>query len=215
VLLAARPEYVGEAERLLRDPSHFEWSVVLLLAIVFYLYTVEVERRRFDVLAAGLAVWLADWLNEILNSLVLHVSDRAPLWAETGETSYQFLIGLNIETSLFFAVFGLVYAKSLPVDRGKRILGTPNRLAIALAYSLIAVAIEVVLNDWGYLNWDYWWWSWPFVPLIVIFGYLWFFLFAAYVYDRATNRERFRALALLAGLIVALAVVFGPVVGWL
>ena len=215
MLLAARPEYVGEAERLLRDPSNFKWSVVLLLAIVFYLYTVEVERRRFDVLAAGLAVWLADWLNEILNSVVLHVSDRAPLWAETGETSYQFLIGLNIETSLFFAVFGLVYAKSLPADRRLRILGMPNRLAIGLAYSLIAVGIEVVLNDWGYLNWDYWWWSWPFVPLIVVLGYLWFFLFAAYVYDRPTNRQRFRALVLLAGLIVALAVVFGPVLGWL
>ena len=214
MLLAARPEYVGEAERLLRDPSHFEWSVVLLLAIVFYLYTVEVERRRFDVLAAGLAVWLADWLNEILNSVVLHVSDRAPLWAETGQTSYQFLIGLNIETSLFFAVFGLVFAKSLPADRAKRILGMPNRLAIGLGYSLIAVAIEVVLNDWGYLNWDYWWWSWPFVPLIVVVGYLWFFLFAGYVFDRPTNRARFRALALLAALNVALAVVFG-LAGWL
>ena len=214
MLLAARPEYVGEAERLLRDPSHFEWSVVLLLAIVFYLYTVEVERQRFDVLAAGLAVWLADWLNEILNSVVLHVSDRAPLWAETGQTSYQFLIGLNIETSLFFAVFGLVFAKSLPADRAKRILGMPNRLAIGLGYSLIAVAIEVVLNDWGYLNWDYWWWSWPFVPLIVVVGYLWFFLFAGYVFDRPTNRARFRVLALLAALNVALAVVFG-LAGWL
>ena len=214
MVLAARPESVGEAERLLRDPSHFEWSVVLLLAIVFYLYTVEVERRRFDVLAAGLAVWLADWLNEILNSVVLHVSDRAPLWAETGQTSYQFLIGLNIETSLFFAVFGLVFAKSLPADRAKRILGMPNRLAIGLGYSLIAVAIEVVLNDWGYLNWDYWWWSWPFVPLIVVVGYLWFFLFAGYVFDRPTNRARFRVLALLAALNVALAVVFG-LAGWL
>ena len=74
-------------------------------------------------LAAGLAVWLADWLNEILNSVVLHVSDRAPLWAETGDTAYQILIGLNIETTLFFAVFGLVYAKSLPADRKQRILG--------------------------------------------------------------------------------------------
>ena len=45
----------------------------------------------------------------------------------------------------------------------------------------------MVLNDWGVLNWDYWWWSWPFVPLIVVFGYLWFFLFAGYVFDRPTN----------------------------
>ena len=214
MVLAGRPEFVREAERTLRDPSNFKWYAVLLLAIVFYLYTVEVERRRFDVLAAGLAVWLADWLNEILNSVVLQVSDRAPLWAETGETAYQFLIGLNIETSLFFAVFGLVYAKSLPADRELRVLGLPNRLAIGLAYSLIAVGIEVVLNEWGVLNWEYWWWSWPFVPLIVVFGYLWFFLFAAYVFDRPTNRERFRALALLAALNVTLAVAFG-LLGWL
>ena len=215
VLLAARPEFVREAERTLRDPSQFKWYVVFLLALVFYLYTVEVERRRFDVLAAGLAVWLADWLNELLNSAILHATDRAPLWTETGSTAYQILIGLNIETSFMFLLFGLVYAKSLPADRELRILGMPNRLAIGLGYSLIAVGVEVVLHEWGVFHWEYWWWNWPFVPLIVLFGYLWFFLFAAYVFDRPTNRERFRALGLLAALNVVLAVVFGTVLGWL
>ena len=77
------------------------------------------------------------------------MTDKAPFWAETGPTAYQILIGLNIETSLMFAIFGLVYAKSLPADRAKRILGMPNRLTLALVYSLLAVAIEVVLNALG------------------------------------------------------------------
>ena len=215
MLLANQPDYVHEAERMLRDSSHFKWYIVFLLVLTFYLYTVEVERRRFDIVAAGLAIWFADWLNEILNSVFLHVTDKAPFWAETGPTAYQFLIGLNIETSFMFAIFGLVYAKSLPPERDKRVMGMPNRLAIALLYSLIAVAIEVVLNAWDYLHWHYWWWNFPFVPLIFVFGYLWFFLFAAYVYDRPTNAQRFRAVGALAALNVVLAVVFGPVVGWL
>jgi len=76
-LLAARTQHTLEAERLVRDPSLFKWYAVALLAFVIYAYANEYERRRFDIIAAGLAVWLADWFNEIVNSLVLQASDRA------------------------------------------------------------------------------------------------------------------------------------------
>jgi hypothetical protein len=79
--LAARTDAAREAERLVRDPALFKWYAVALLAFVFYVYAVEVERRRWDVVAAGLAVWVADWFNEIVNALVLHATDEAPLWA--------------------------------------------------------------------------------------------------------------------------------------
>ena len=60
-------QYVHDAERILRDSSQFKWYTVTLLVLVMYVYSVEVERRRWDIVFAGLAFWLADWFNEIVN----------------------------------------------------------------------------------------------------------------------------------------------------
>jgi len=98
-----------------------------LIAFVIYVYANEVERGRWDVVAAGLAVWLADCFNEMVNALVLQASDRAALWTTTGPTSYQFLIGLNVEIMFMFAVAGIVYVKLLPAGRDVRISAC-NRL---------------------------------------------------------------------------------------
>lgn len=214
-ILATRPEYVLEAEKLVRDPSQFKWYAVSLLAIVLVIYAHEAERGRLDVVAAGLAVWLADWFNEILNSVILELSDRAPLWATTGETAYQFLVGLNVEISFQFALGGIVFAKLLPADRAKRILGMPNRLAIALLLSVVSVLVELFLHETGSFHWDYWWWNTPFVPLIIVFGYLWFYLYAAWVYDAPDQRARWRRLGGLAAINVVMALVFGVGLGWL
>jgi hypothetical protein len=204
-----------EARRLVRDPSQFKWYAIALLAFVFYAYANEVERGRWDVVAAGLAVWVADWFNEIVNALVLEVSDRAPLWATTGETAYQFLIGLNVEISFMFALAGIVYVKLLPADRAARILGMPNRLAVGLGLSITSVAVELFLHETGTLHWEYWWWNTPFVPLIVVLGYLWFFLFAAWVYDAPDQSTRWKRLGGLAAIDVAMALGFGVGLGWL
>jgi hypothetical protein len=214
-LLAARTHDTLQAERLVRDPSLFKWYAVALLAFVIYVYANEYERRRFDIIAAGLAVWLADWFNEIVNSLVLQASDRAPLWATTGPTAYQFLIGLNVEISFMFALAGIVYAKLLPADRRVRVLGMPNRFAVALGLSLISVAVELFLHASGTFHWEYWWWNTPFVPLIVIFGYLWFYLFAAWVYDAPTDRKRWTRVGVLGAIDVTMGLVFGVGFGWL
>jgi hypothetical protein len=212
---AARTDATLKAERLVRDPSQFKWYAVALLAFVIYAYANEVERGRFDIIAAGLAVWLADWFNEIINSLVLQASNTAPLWASTGPTAYQFLIGLNVEISFMFALAGIVYVKLLPPDRSVRILGMPNRLAVALGLSIVSVAVELFLHASGTFHWHYWWWNTPFVPLIVILGYLWFYLFAAWVYDAPTSRQRWTRVGGLAIIDVAMGLVFGVVLGWL
>ena len=88
-----------------------------------------------------------------------------------------------------FALAGIVYAKLLPVDRAARILGMPNRLAVALGLSIVSVGVELFLHATGTFHWHYWWWNTPFVPLIIIFGYLWFYLYAAWVYDAPTPRH--------------------------
>jgi hypothetical protein len=213
--LAARTDSTLRAERLVRDPSLFKWYAIALLALVVYAYANEVERGRWDIVGAGLAIWLADWFNEIVNALVLQATDRAPLWATTGPTAYQFLVGLNVEISFMFALAGIVYAKLLPADRSARILRMPNRLAVALGLSIVSVAVELFLHAAGVFHWEYWWWNTPFVPLIVIFGYLWFYLYAAWVYDAPSPRKRWTRLGGLAAIDVLMALVFGVGFGWL
>ena len=214
-MLADVTDFTREAQDLLRDPSHFNWYIATLLVVVLYVYANEVERRRWDVVFAGLAFWFADWINEIANSLVLHFSDRAALWTIDGGTAYLILIGLTVEISLMFALAGVVYVKTLPPDREERILGVPNRIAIALMLSCFAVLFEVVVQGTGYWHWEYWWWNSPFVPLIVVFGYMWFFLVAAHVYDMGDTRRQARFVAVMAAIVATSLVVFGPILGWI
>lgn len=214
-ILAEQSEATRQAVALVRDPTQFKWYAVALLAFVFLAYANEVERGRLDVVCAGLAVWLADWFNEILNSLVLHLTGRAPLWATTGPTAYQLLVGLNMEISFMFALGGIVYAKLLPAERSKRLLGMPNRLTVALGLSLLSVAVELFLHTTGTFHWEWWWWNVASFPVIVVFGYLWFFLFAAWVYDAPDQTKRWRRLGGLGALDVALLLVFGVGLGWL
>src|SRR3954470_6963567 len=208
-------DYVRDAERILRRSSQFKWYTVTLLVLVMYVYAVEVERRRWDIVFAGLAFWLADWFNEIVNALVLHFSHRAALWTVTGSTSYLILIGLCIEICFMFAIGGIVYVKSLPPDPAVRILGMPNRLAIGLGFSIVAVVVEILLHATGFFHWHYWWWNVPFVPLIVVFGYLWFFMAAAWVFDMRDVRRQVRTVSAFAGFDLGLILLFGPVLGWI
>jgi hypothetical protein len=213
-LFGSRTGPTLEALRQVRNPHLFKWYAIALLAFVVYVYAVEVERHRWDVVAAGLAVWLADWFNEIINALVLHVSDRASLWATTGPTAYQFLVGLNVEIMFMFAIAGIVYTKFLPGDRSVRVLGLPNRLAVALGLSLVSVAVEVFLHATGTFHWHYSWWNLQSLPVIVIFGYLWFYLYAAWVYD-AGPRLRWTLLGGLAAIDLTIGLVCGVGLGWL
>ena len=208
-------DFTLRAQHLLRDDRHFKWYVVTLLVLVLYVYSVEVERRRWDVILAGLAFWLADWINEIANALVLHFTHRAAVWTVTGDTAYLILIGLTIEISLMFAISGVIYAKTLPPDPRTKLLGMPNRLTIALGYSVVAVIVEVLLHAAGVFHWEYWWWNFPFVPLIVVFGYLWFFLITAYVFDRPDNRGRLRIVGAMAAIVAVSVVVFGMILEWI
>lgn len=203
------------AEGMLRDGSTFQWSTVTLLAIVIYIYCVEVERRRWDIILAGLAFWLMDWFNEIMNSVILHAGGRSALWTVTGDTSYLVLIGLTVEIMFMFAIGGVAFVKQLPADRSMRILGVPNRLFLAGAFSVFCVVVEIFLESTGYFHWDYWWWNVPFVPLIVVFGYFTFFWVAAWVYDMGRDHYRqARVVGTLVAINVTSAVVFG-LVGWL
>lgn len=213
--IAAVPDFVREAQSMLRDGSTFQWSTVTLLGLVVYVYSVEIERRRWDIVLAGLAFSMMDLFNEMVNSAIFHLTDRAPLWTVTGDTSYLIFIGFTIEILLLFAVSGVAFVKTLPPDRNQRILGIPNRVLMVAVFSLICVAVEIFLHGTGYFHWEYWWWNVPFVPLIVIFGYATFFAVAAWVYDMGENTSKqVKVVGAMAGFNLVLGLALG-FAGWL
>lgn len=198
----------------LRNPHAFAWYAVFLLSLVLYIYSVEVERKRWDIVLGGVALWLADWFNEIINSVWLHVSDHSALWTTTGSTAYQILIGLNFEISCMFAIAGVGFLKFLP-EKSARIFGIPAQWAAAIGFSAFSVFVEVLLHETGTFHWAYWYWNVPFVLPIFLFGYLWFFATALWVFNTPTLRRRLQIVGVLATIDAALLVLCGPVLGWL
>jgi hypothetical protein len=190
-----------------------QWYVVTLLGIVFYAYAVEVERRRWDILAAGLAFLLMDVFNELVNSAWLHASGTAALWTVTGPTAYLILVGWCIEIAFLFAISGIQFVKTLP-ERHVRILGVPNRWVIITGWSCFAVFVEVLLTRAGIFHWHWSYWGWPMLLPVVVLGYGTFFFAAAYVFDLDSHRKRFAVVAAIAAVDACLAVTLG-IVGWL
>jgi hypothetical protein len=209
------PRFTLEALHSLRAGGHLEWSTITLLALVVYVYAVEIERRNWDVILAGLAFWLMDWVNEIINALVLHFNGHAALWTVTGQSSFVILIGLNVEISLFFAINGVIFAKILPPDKRMKILGIPNRWALALGLSITSVVVELLLHADGVFHWYYWWWNAASFPVIVVFGYLTFYVVCFVVYDMEDRRRQLTVVGSLAGAVAAGLLLFGVVLGWI
>ena len=146
-------ESAQKALTILRQGSQtFQWYVIPLLAFVFYVYTAEAEKRNWSLILAGLTFWGMDWINEIINSLVFHFTNYAPIWGAPGRTAFLILIGLNIEICFMFAVSGIIWAKMLPADKKTRLLGIPNRAFIAVAGAAFCVFVEYLLNAAGALT---------------------------------------------------------------
>lgn len=208
-------ESAQRALNVLRDGSQFQWHVVTLLLLVLYAYANEIERRNWNVVFAGLALWMADWLNEIINGLVFSYTNYAPMWATPQGSAYTIFIGLNLEISLMFSIMGIVVAKTLPADPATRILGVPNRWFVAVAASIFCVAIECLLNAVGALTWDYWWWNVRMPWLIFAVGYLPFFVVAFWVHDLPTLRQKVRAVGAIYAFVGACLLLFGAWLGWI
>ncbi len=208
-------ESASQALAILRDPGQFQWYVITLFALVVYVYAVEIERRNWNLVFAGLAFWGMDWFNELWNSLVFHLTDYAPVWGAPGKTAYLILIGLNIEICFMFAIAGIGFGKMLPPDKDLKILGIPNRLLIAIGGSAFCVFVEILLNRMGALTWDYSWWNAGAPWLIFLIGYLPFFLVSFWVHDLESLKEKLTVVSLVYGVDLALVGVLGIGLGWL
>jgi hypothetical protein len=208
-------ESASQALAILRDGSQFQWYVVALLAFVFYVYTVEVEKRNWSLVLAGLAFWGMDWFNEIWNGLVMHFTGYAPVWGAPGKTAYLILVGLNIEIMFMFAVSGIIWTKMLLPDKKTKILGLPNRWVVAIAGSAFCVFVEYLLNGVGALTWDYPWWSRSAPWLIFLFGYLTFFVAAFWVHDMKTLKAKLIAVGTIWAVVIVSLILFIPILHWI
>lgn len=208
-------ESSARALSILRDPSHFEWYLVPLLLVIFYIYHNEVRNRNWSVIFAGLALWGCDWFNEIWNGLVFHFTGYAPVWGAPGKTAFLILIGLNIEICMMFLMMGVVCTIVLPADRTLKIGGLPNRWFFAIFFTTLAVIVEIVLNALGALTWEYAWWGAGAPWLIWIVGYFYFFVVAYWVHDMKTVRAQALAVGAILGVDLALLVLFMGVLKWI
>ena len=202
------PESTLKALELARQTGNFQWYVIPMFAFVVYVYAVEIERKNWNLVLAGLTVWGIDWNLEVINSLFLYFSGYSAVWTEVGPTAFQILVGLNIETSFMFAIMGIAYGKMLPADKNMKISGINNRIFWIIANALFCVFIEVLLNKMGYLVWNYKWWNFPNVYLIVIFGYSLYFIFSYFVIDAKEMKTKLKVVGTIWGLFILQVIIF-------
>ncbi len=208
-------DFSQQALTILRDGSQFQWYVIPLLAFVFYVYAVEMEKKNYTLVLAGLAFWGMDWFNELMNSIIFHLNGFAPLWCAPGDTAFLILIGLNIEIMFMFAVSGIVWTKLLLPNKADKILGIPNRWFVAVAGSIFCVIVEFLLNAVDALTWDWAFWDMNTPWLIFLFGYLTFFIAAFWVYDMPTMKQKLITVGTIWGFDALVVLIFGLGLGWL
>ena len=204
------PEVTQQALSILRSGAVFQWYAIALLALVLYVYTNEIQKKNWQGIAAGLALYSVHWFYEILNGLIQHFSGHA-LWTVPRGTSFLLLIGVGVELSFMFAIAGLVLSKLLPADPKKKILGLPNRLVFAVGNAAFFSIFEIFLVQTPAFAWVYPWWGALPVFLTV---YIPFFLAAFCCYDWQP-RTQVRFIGVFFGVDALLLVVFAGVLGWI
>jgi hypothetical protein len=204
----------------LRDLSTMEWYAIPMLAVVFYIYTTEMKAARrsgnWDAIYAGLTLFGMDFINETWNGWVFHLTQRSALWTAPGPSALRTMVGWNLEIMFMFAISGIVFYHSLSDDPKAKILGLPNRWAIAIGYSVLSVAIEVALNMGGHLVWEYPFWNRSFggVWLIFLFGYFHFYVAVIGVLALKSHRNRIIAVSVMYGLALVANTMALGVWGW-
>jgi hypothetical protein len=203
----------------LRDLSTLQWYAIPILAIVFYLYTMEIKRAReggdWNAVLSAVAVFGADFLNESWNGWVLALSGRSALWTAPGPSALRTTVGWNLEIMFMFAVLGFVFYHSLSRKPGARILGLPEAWFFAILYTAVCVFVECCLNAAGLLVWEYPFWSRSLggIWLILVLGYFWFFAWAILAITRKTLRGKLVVVAAPYAAAIALDLVAAGL-GW-
>jgi len=204
----------------LRDFSMLKWYAIPLLAVVLYIYAIELRKarqsRNWDPVIAGLTLFGMDFFNETWNGWALNISHRSALWTTPGDTALRTMVGWNIEIMFMFAIAGIVFHYMCAEDRGERILGLPSRWFWAVAFSAFCVLVECVLNVGGQLVWEYSFWNRSFagIWLIFLFGYFEFFAAINLVLRLRTLRKKLSVVGLIYAVPIVMNVVGMGLLGW-
>ena len=197
-----------------RDTSNFNWTFIFILAVVFYIYWTNIQKKNYDILYAGVALYGVHWLYEIVNAIIAHFAGY-PLWSVSNEsTTFILLIGVCWELSMMFSIAGMISFKMLPEDRSKRYFtkggrkGISCKLVGAIEMALLFALVESFLaatSNHSFI-WVYKWWG---VLPVFITTYVPFFLASNFVPDmEPAKRKRF--LICLWGLVALLLIVLIP-----
>ena len=197
-----------------RSTENFNWTFIFILAVVFYVYWSEIQKKNREVVTAGLALYGVHWLYEIGNAVIAHCFGY-PLWSVSNEsTTFILLIGVCWELSMMFSLAGIISFKMLPQDRTKRYFskngkgGISCKLLGALEMALLFALFESFLagtSNHSFI-WVYKWWG---VLPVFITTYVPFFLASNYVPDMKP-RARKRFLIAEWGLVALLLIVLIP-----
>ena len=205
----------------LRDLHTLQWYVIPALAVVFYIYAVEVKAARrsgaWDAVFAGVTLFGMDFVNETLNGWILNLSGRSALWTAPGPTALRTMVGWNLEIMFMFAISGIVFFHSLSDGDGRTVLARRGEAwALAAAYSAFCVLIELGLNAGGLLVWEYPFWgaSLGGVWLIFLFGYFHFYAAVILVLSLRSTRLRLVAVGGIYLFAVVLNVIGMGLLGW-
>ena len=197
-----------------RDTSNFNWTFIFILAVVFYVYWTEINKKNFEAVYAGLALYGVHWLYEIVNAIIAHVFGY-PLWSVSNEsTTFILLIGVCWELSMMFSLAGIISFKMLPADRNKRYFARNGKKGIscklvgaiemALLFALFESFLAATSNN--SFIWVYKWWG---VIPVFITTYVPFFLASNFVPDmKPANRNKF--LTFLWGTVAVLLIILIP-----
>ena len=113
-----------------RSTENFNWTFIFILAVVFYVYWSEINKKNYEAVYAGLALYGVHWLYEIGNAVIGHVTGY-PLWSVSNEsTTFILLIGVCWELSMMFSLAGIISFKMLPQDRKTRFFAKNGRKGI-------------------------------------------------------------------------------------
>ncbi|MBF0099359.1 MAG: hypothetical protein HQK77_00475 [Desulfobacterales bacterium] len=204
----------------IRDVSTLEWYVIPLLALLFYIYSIEIKKARaignWNAVLSGLTVFGMDFINETLNGWILCLSDQSALWTAPGKTALRTMVGWNVEIMFMFAISGLIYYHSMNDDNGKKIPSLTERWIFAIAISAFCVFVEWFLNKGGHLIWEYDFWNRSFkgVWLIFLFGYLHFYVAALWVIGMKRIQSKLITIAIIYSIAILGNIIGFGVMGW-
>jgi hypothetical protein len=204
----------------LRDLHTLKWYVISLLAIVFYIYVVEIKKAKasgnWDAIFAGLTLFGMDFINETWNGWVLHFTQYSAFWTTPGETALRTMVGWNIEIMFMFAISGIIYYHTLTENKDIKILGLPEKWFWAIGYAVFCVFVECLLNIGGLLVWEYPWWNLSFkgVWLIFLIGYFHFYVAIILVLSLKSIRNKILAVSALYGIAIVMNIIGLGILGW-